>query len=287
MPVHSLGYLRLASPRVEAWRTFGADVLGLMPVDLDDGTLGFRIDAHPARLVIEPAETAEVQAVGFQVRDGRELDQLTEALDKYGLAPEAGSAEEAARRRVAGYVRFVEPGGSPIELYHGPIRDHVRVVTPLVNGFVTGDMGMGHVVLSTANFAATHEVFVDLLGFAERNYMDSKGRHLWFLSPNPRHHTLGIIAIDGPPKLFHLMLQVETIDDVGAALDRIADTETPLQLTLGRHTNDEMISFYVWTPDGYAVEYGCEGPRVDADEPTYAITKASFWGHRFVGPSPV
>jgi 3,4-dihydroxy-9,10-secoandrosta-1,3,5(10)-triene-9,17-dione 4,5-dioxygenase len=57
-------------------------------------------------------------------------------------------------------------------------------------------------------------------------------------------------------------------------------------LTLGRHTNDEMLSFYVYTPDGYAVELGCEGPRCDVDEPTYAITKASFWGHRYVGPPP-
>jgi 3,4-dihydroxy-9,10-secoandrosta-1,3,5(10)-triene-9,17-dione 4,5-dioxygenase len=71
MPVHSLGYLRFESPRVDAWRAFGADVLGFMGLEGEDGSLGFRIDAHPPRLVIEPAAEKRVQAIGFQVRDSR------------------------------------------------------------------------------------------------------------------------------------------------------------------------------------------------------------------------
>jgi 3,4-dihydroxy-9,10-secoandrosta-1,3,5(10)-triene-9,17-dione 4,5-dioxygenase len=267
---------------VEEWRAFGADVLGLMPVPGEDGSLGFRIDVHPPRLVIEPAAEKRVQAVGFQVRDGRELADLVEAVEKTGIEVTDGTPAEADRRRVTGFVRFQEPGGTPIELYHGPIRDHVPLATPLVSGFVTGDMGMGHVVISSADFAASHELFTRVLGLGERNYMNSKGRDLWFLSPNPRHHTLGLLALDGPARLFHFMFQVSSIDDVGLALDRIEQTQTRLMLTLGRHTNDEMVSFYVYSPDGYAVEFGYGAPRCD-DTPTYAITKASYWGHRYVG----
>jgi 3,4-dihydroxy-9,10-secoandrosta-1,3,5(10)-triene-9,17-dione 4,5-dioxygenase len=274
MPVHSLGYLRFRSPRLEEWRTFGRDVLGLMCVEEADGAIGFRIDEHPSRLVILPAEEKSVEAMGYQVRDARELAELVEAIEKFGLTVTAGSPEEAAARHVAEFVRFTDPGGTPVELYHCPIRDHVPVVTPHVSGFVTGDMGMGHAVISTPDFPATHAFYTEVLGIRERNYMHSKGRHLWFLSPNPRHHTL------------HFMLQVRSIDDVGRALDRIEEHGTPMMLTLGRHTNDEMLSFYVYTPDGYAVEYGCEGPRCDEDGPTYAITKSSFWGHRYVGPPP-
>lgn len=286
MPIHSLGYLRFGSARVEQWRTFAEDVLGLMFVPGPDGSIGFRIDAHPPRVVIEPSADKQVRAVGFQVQDARALAELVEGIEKAGIPVAAGSPADAAIRRVAEFVRCTEPGGTPIELYHGPVRDHVPLATPLVSRFVTGDMGMGHVVISTPDFAASHEFFTDVLGLAERNYMNSKGRDLWFLSPNPRHHTLGLLALDGPSQLFHFMLEVGSIDDVGLALDRIEATETPLMLTLGRHTNDEMLSFYVYTPDGYAVEFGYGGPRIDADEPTYAITKASFWGHRFVGPPP-
>jgi len=286
MPVHSLGYVRFESPRLEEWRVFGEDVLGFMCEIGEDGTLGFRVDNHPPRVVVEPAAEKRVQAIGFQVRDARELDDLATAVGKVGLTVSEGSADDAAKRRVTEFVSFNDPGGMPIELYHGPVRDHVRLATPLVSGFVTGDMGLGHAVISSPDFAASLELYTEALGLRERNYMNSKGRDLWFLSPNPRHHTLAVLALDGPAQLFHFMVQVNTVDDVGYALDRIEATGTPLMLTLGRHTNDEMLSFYVYTPDGYAVEFGCEGPRCDADEPTYVITKPSFWGHRFVGPPP-
>jgi 3,4-dihydroxy-9,10-secoandrosta-1,3,5(10)-triene-9,17-dione 4,5-dioxygenase len=56
-------------------------------------------------------------------------------------------------------------------------------------------------------------------------------------------------------------------------------------MTLGRHTNDHMVSFYCSTPDGYSVEIGCGGLAVtdDEHETTYEITKASVWGHRRPG----
>lgn len=286
MPVHSLGYLRFRSPRIDEWRTFGRDVLGLMCVDEPDGAIGFRIDEHPSRVVIEPANDKSVAAIGFQVADATTFAELISDLVEFGIDIIQGTAEEAARRHVLDFIAFTDPGGSPVELYHTPIRDHVPINTPLVSGFVTGDMGLGHAVISTADFSASHHLYTDILGVQERNFMSSKGRQLWFLSPNPRHHTLGILELAGPAQLFHFMVQVRSIDDVGMALDRIADSATPLMLSLGRHTNDEMLSFYVYSPDGYAVEYGCEGPRIDTPEPTYAISKASFWGHRPVDSPP-
>jgi hypothetical protein len=50
--------------------------------------------------------------------------------------------------------------------------------------------------------------------------------------------------------------------------------------TLGKHTNDHMVSFYVYSPERYAVEFGCNGLRVDAEEPTYEITQGAFWRAR-------
>lgn len=54
--------------------------------------------------------------------------------------------------------------------------------------------------------------------------------------------------------------------------------------TLGRHANDEMISFYVRTPSGFDIEYGHGGLTVD-DRTWVArqTTAHSVWGHRFFG----
>jgi 3,4-dihydroxy-9,10-secoandrosta-1,3,5(10)-triene-9,17-dione 4,5-dioxygenase len=55
-----------------------------------------------------------------------------------------------------------------------------------------------------------------------------------------------------------------------------------MSATLGRHVNDLMLSFYMRTPGGFDVEFGCEGRQVD-DEKWIAreSTAVSLWGHDF------
>jgi 3,4-dihydroxy-9,10-secoandrosta-1,3,5(10)-triene-9,17-dione 4,5-dioxygenase len=285
MGVHSLGYVRIESPRVEQWRSFGADVLGLMLVDgADPDALHFRIDQYPPRLVVTPGAAPALQALGFEVRDRRTLDRLVDAVEAAGVAVEAGSAEECAARRVTGFARFVDPGGAPVELFYGPILDHVRVQTPYGNAFVTGAGGMGHAVYGSPTGREAVDFYLDVLGFLERNTMDTPLGKMWFMSPNERHHSLGILDSTMPLQLFHVFFEVGTIDDLGLALDRIREHKVPLMQSLGRHTNDRMISFYVYTPDLSAVELGWGGPPAPADEPTYAITQGAFWGHEFFPP---
>ena len=87
MKVRSLGYLRLASPDVAAWRTFAGDFLGMMPVDAGDPeAAAFRIDDFPARLVVEPADEPATTAIGFEVMDRHELAGLVEAVTAAGTA---------------------------------------------------------------------------------------------------------------------------------------------------------------------------------------------------------
>jgi 3,4-dihydroxy-9,10-secoandrosta-1,3,5(10)-triene-9,17-dione 4,5-dioxygenase len=80
------------------------------------------------------------------------------------------------------------------------------------------------------------------------------------------------------------MLEVERLDDVGRALERVRKHKVPLSATLGRHMNDEMVSFYVKSPGGFDVEFGCEGLTVD-DRRWVAreSTAVSYWGHDFGG----
>jgi 3,4-dihydroxy-9,10-secoandrosta-1,3,5(10)-triene-9,17-dione 4,5-dioxygenase len=281
MGVRSLGYLRLSSTDIGAWKVFAADFLGLMQVDgADENSLYFRIDQYPPRLVIEPGLTDSMLAMGFEVLNRRELALLVEAVEGVGIAVTAGNTEECAERRVIGFVRFQDPGGNPVELFYGPILDHVAVHTPLVSSFVTGDMGMGHVIVSAEDAEATLNFYLDVLGFVERNTM---GR-TWFLGCNPRHHTFGIARRRGPGALLHLMVEVATLDDVGLALDRAAKYEIPMMNSLGKHTNDHMVSFYVYSPERYAIECGWNGLRVENEQPTYEITQGAFWGHKFTPP---
>jgi 3,4-dihydroxy-9,10-secoandrosta-1,3,5(10)-triene-9,17-dione 4,5-dioxygenase len=277
--------VRIGSPQVDRWRSFGSDILGLMPVDgPDPDAAHFRVDHYPPRLVVSAAPAPRLEAIGFEVRDRRELARTVAAVEAAGVEVAPGSAQECAARQVTGLAKFTDPGGAPIELFHGPVLDHVPVRSPFGTRFVTGAGGMGHVVYGSPDGQAALDFYLDVLGFLERNSMSTPMGEMWFTSPNERHHTLGILHSESPFQLFHVFFEVETIDDLGLALDRIRLGDAHLMQSLGRHTNDHMISFYVYTPDFTAVELGWGGPAAQPDEPTYAITKGEFWGHEFFLP---
>ena len=103
-----------------------------------------------------------------------------------------------------------------------------------------------------------------------------------FFHCNARHHSVAMLEVPQAPKrLHHFMLQVKDFDDVGSTYDLCNDGGAPVELTLGRHTNDEMVSFYMGTPSGFWVEYGW-GAR-EVDDATWNVelhTTGSSWGHR-------
>jgi 3,4-dihydroxy-9,10-secoandrosta-1,3,5(10)-triene-9,17-dione 4,5-dioxygenase len=281
MPIHSLGYVRLEAPNIEAWQTFGENFLGMMRVEGNTpDSLYFRIDHYPPRLIITPAEEPALEALGFEVLNERDLTQLVSAVENEGIKVAAGTEAECTERRVTGFAKFRDPGGNPVELFYGPVLDHVRINTPLVSGFVTGDMGMGHVIVTAEDPKAEFDFYQRVLGFIERNTAGPT----YFMGCNPRHHTFGVAPRPGPGKLVHIMVEVATIDDVGLALDRAADLNIPMMQTLGKHTNDQMLSFYVYSPELYAIECGWQGLRVMTEEPTYEITEGALWGHKFTPP---
>ena len=284
MPVRSLGYIRWTTPQAEAWRDFATGILGLMAVrGPDPDSLYFRHDDRPYRLVVTPGGAPQV-SLGFEVTDDIELEVMGTALEYAGVKVVAGSEEEAASRRVTGLLRMEDPAGVPVELYHGPILDHVRVQTPLVSGFVTGSQGMGHVVLGVEDLEPSVDFYRRGLGFFRRNTMrmdlgaSQMGIH--FLGCNQRHHTLGLVNMPMPGNLVHLMVEAVNLDDVGLAYDRCHEEKVPIAMTLGRHTNDHMVSFYCLSPDGVMVEFGWGGLAVEEPETTYEITKGSLWGHK-------
>ena len=292
MPIRSLGYIRWRTTKLDEWSAFATNILGLMPSPgPDPDTRYFRIDEHPYRLAVVEGEMAGIDAIGLEVGDDHELAHVCRDLESWGAKVVPAEPAEADRRLVSGLAHWTDPSGINIELFYGPILDHEPVVTPLVSGFVTGDMGMGHVVVGSPAVVDALIVYRDVLDMHCRNTMrlrlapEVPPIAMWFLGCNPRHHTLGLIGMEWPQTMAHFMVEAATIDDVGRAYDRCLDAGVPIAMTLGKHTNDHMISFYCVSPDDVQVEFGFGGVHVDGPEmpSTYEITKVSFWGHRGPG----
>lgn len=77
------------------------------------------------------------------------------------------------------------------------------------------------------------------------------------------------------------MLQLQSLDDVGATYDLCQTQEVPIAMKLGKHTNDHMVSFYLRTPSGFNVEYGWGAREVDDSIWQVQVhTAGSIWGHQ-------
>lgn len=289
MTIHSLGYLRLTSADVDAWARFGTQVLGMTADRLPGGGIAFRMDEHATRLEIMPGESGRVAGIGFEVENRDALDSLTISLNERGISIRTGTSAECDARRVRDLRMLNDPFGMPLELYSGPSLVHDPLETLHVREFVTGDLGMGHVVVGGPEADEALEFYRDALGFVDRNTMRAMGpdgkrgqERITFLGCNRRHHTVALMKRPGPAQLIHFMVEVGSIDDVGRAYDRALNSGIQQRLTLGRHSNDGMLSFYSMTPDGFTVEVGCEGRLVEPGTPTYETTATSYWGHRKV-----
>jgi 3,4-dihydroxy-9,10-secoandrosta-1,3,5(10)-triene-9,17-dione 4,5-dioxygenase len=291
----TLGYLRIEATDVAAWREFGVKVLGMVEGrGPDPGALYLRMDEFPARLVILPGETDRLLAVGWEAASQDMLERVALALTDAGVAVKSGTEAECAERRVTELMRFDDPAGNTLEVFCGAAVEYRPAVSPYGNRFVTGDQGLGHVVLPASGDDA-FRFYTRVLGFRLRDSMRlapellgrPPGPPLWmrFLGSNPRHHSLALAPFPAPSGIVHLMVEVATLDDVGRAMDRAARRGATVSGTLGRHANDQMVSFYVRTPGGFDIEYGTGGMRVD--DITWVsreTTTISLWGHSFAAP---
>ncbi|MBF6568500.1 MAG: VOC family protein [Candidatus Binataceae bacterium] len=292
MGITQLGYVGVGVSKPEAWLRFASEILGLQPNGTDhDGGTFLRMDEHHYRLIVQEDSRDDIAFIGWETADKNGLEQIAQRLKSAGVEVTRGTRQEARNRHVAELVKFTDCDGLRSELYYGPL---VHMDSPFRSpqaraGFVSGDQGLGHVVLCVNDFDRSLQFYRDVLLLRVTDFADFKidPEHelelsVAFMHCNSRHHSLAFGAIPGFPKrLVHIMLQATSFDDVGSAYYLCQDREVPISMTLGRHTNDQMISFYVQTPAGFDIEFGWGARTVnDATWEVQRHDKASIWGHR-------
>jgi len=297
-PIFGLGYVHIRSTRQDEWRTFAESVLGMMVNVSEDGAVLVRMDDWVARLIIEDAprpphagasrvQTDEV-AFGWECRDETAWGVLRSALDDAGVAVDDGGGSTLWCREWFGCC---DPSGFRLEFFYGGKKDPAsQFVSPLGNRFMTGSQGLGHVLLFSDRCTEAVSFYENVLLFQMRESKTAPDGtiRVGFLSPNEREHSVALVASPDQSRIGHLLIEVTELDAVGRAMDRCLDGIAPMTVSLGRHTNDEMISFYLRTPSGFDIEYGFGGKTVDADRWSRGEVGGSgltsFWGHRRVNP---
>ncbi|TYK51241.1 VOC family protein [Actinomadura decatromicini] len=282
--ISQLAYLGIASPKAEEWRDYATRLLGaVIAEDGADGAVRVKVDDRGYRIAVHPAERDELRYVGWDCGNETVLRSYVAELRGKGVDVRDGGADELKERQVAELYWFTDPFGNRHELVWGQYSHPNSFFPgrPMRGRFVTGDLGLGHIVLIVPNLDEANAFYADTLGFRLSDRVKSDIFNLRFYHCNGRHHSLAVAEIPGMTGINHLMLEVESFDDLGTAIDLFtADPEREILLSLGRHTNDLMTSIYVQTPSSMQIEYGHGGITVD-DLTWVAGTHdlPSIWGH--------
>lgn len=289
MSVQRLGYLGIEVSDVDAWRTFATSRLGAMEAPTAGGAgARFRLDSRSWRFEVTPGPSDDLALAGYEVDSEEALAEVKSRLEDFGIKVTTESRELAAERGVLGLISCTDPTDTRVEIYFGGTEVfEVPFASPIgVTGFLMGDQGLGHYVMGVSDVQAALDFYIQGLGFHLSDVIDWKlnpemSARLYFLHCNGRHHTLALAALPVGKKLHHFMLETTSMDDVGLAYDRCVEDDAVV-MTLGRHTNDHMVSFYGGTPSGFAIEFGWGARPVDPRWSVVRYDSISIWGHKFV-----
>ncbi|MCC7346884.1 MAG: VOC family protein [Variibacter sp.] len=280
MDVTAFGYVGIRTKALEDWAALGTGLLGLQVTDKTRKSLAFRMDDRKQRIVVTDDGGSGAAFFGWEVADATALDALAARLERNRVAFARGSRALADERRVADLIVVNDPSGNRMEIFHGAeIASEAFKPGRCMSGFRTGPLGMGHAVMTVAHMDEMVAFYRDNFGFKLSDYVNEPLR-INFFHCNPRHHSLAL-AETGANGIHHLMIECFNLDDVGQGYDIAQTQEGRIATTLGRHINDEMTSFYNYTPSGFMFEYGWGGLSIDEanwtpEEVTYG---PSLWGH--------
>lgn len=280
--IEALNYIGFSSPNHKEWEIFGPEILGVQLTEPGpDGAVRMRVDDAAHRVSVHPGEADDLAYLGWGVSGPAALADAVTRLEAAGITAHRGDRELAAERGVSELAWFTDRFGFRHELSWGQVTrpSTFRPGRPL-SGFLTGDQGLGHAVLIVPDLAEAEAFYGGVMGFELSDQIDMHGVPIRFYHCNPRHHSLALVYVPGLVGYHHLMLETTSLDDVGIAYDLVQERGIPLAMTLGRHTNDLMTSFYVRTPSGFDIEYGYGGVPFTSGPPSpRSFTRTSVWGH--------
>lgn len=286
----SLGYVGVEASDPDAFDEFLGSVLGLQRgAPTPEGASTWRMDEKAQRIIVHPGDADDVLYAGFLAADKAAYDRIVERVRATGAQVLPGTDEQRKARRVNELSYTTAPWGSRLEFGWGLAEADQPLDTPLVpGGFVTGDLGLGHVVFMVPGeperFEEADKFATEALGLVLSDVMDisvGDARVVAnFYHCNGRHHSVALAHVPASPKqLDHIMIETVSEDNVGHAYDRARAAGVPIARHLGKHPNDRMFSFYAVTPAGFLMEFGAGAVEVDDDWEVVTYDRVSAWGH--------
>ena len=275
-------------PDREDFASYARDILGLPAAASPDGKVTYvRADRYHHRIAARTAPRPSLDYVGFDVGGPEELAGWKTKLSAQGIDWRPGTPEEHAERHVADFIELKDPDGHPLALGHGFEAGN----EPVCYTRELKVLGLGHVLLTVNDTRRSHDFYTGVLGFRLSDWiLIDENVRLCFLRCNPRHHSMAFAPCQPgkAPRLQHVMLEVESLDDVMRSYHHLRLHKAPIGMGPGRHPNCQTVHVYAQTPGGFAVEFGWGHRRLDdaAHQPIVYPpgTPVDVWGGDIQSP---
>lgn len=284
-----LGYVFIESPNLSDWKRLAADGIGMAVAADSANLIAFRTDAYARRLIVSRKAREDV-ALGWQVDGAAALQTILRRLAARRISVEEITGDEAATRGVERIWRFIGPKRQCFEIFTDPMQEPSK--PRLLNqGFVTGERGLGHVAITSRNPNAMIAFWREIFDAKISDYIEDRisgvNLRITFLRLNSRHHSIAIAGTKGlamdpfATKIQHIEMQVTNLDDLSNAFTRCRQLGFKIAMSVGQHTNDRDVSFYVVTPSGFYFELGWSSSEENSEKwPEVVHEGISVWGHK-------
>ncbi|MFK7840763.1 MAG: VOC family protein [Sphingorhabdus sp.] len=288
--VQSLGYIVIETTNMTGWESYLTNIVGAMPGGSgEDGAALYRLDNRAARIRVIQSDVDRFAVAGWELADADAFKDMVEELQAAGCEVTMG---DAASRNVTAMAHSTDPAGHDFEIFYGAKDANEPFLSPAgVSKFITGELGMGHVVYGTLAFDEALKFYEEVMGFGRSDAPEievgppgtPKMGTCFMHAATGRHHSVALLQMPTPPSgCVHIMIEAAELTDVEAAYARMQEAGVPVSATLGKHTNDQVTSFYMQSPAGFDFEFGWGSMVVDPAtwEPT-AHTQMDEWGHEW------
>ncbi len=272
--LHDIRYLRIGTADLEGAIRFVTDIIGLQLVAREGKAAYFRSDKVTVRgdtrdhtLVYFEGDPQD-QAIGFDLLDPDDLDNVAAELEKAGRPVHLGTADECDKRRVKAFVASTDPSGNRIEIVARPYHSGIRY-------FPSRDAGIthfSHIGLYTRDAPRDERFWTGLCNARVSDWIGAAP----LLRIDTAHHSLALFPA-ARSGVQHINHQVEDIDDVMRSWYFLKERGVKILLGPGRHPLSTAVMLYFRGPEGMVYEYSCGVKHImPADEASYRPRQFAF-----------
>lgn len=240
--VKRLGHATLSTQDVDQQVDYYCRILGLSAVERTKNRAFLASKGGLEAIELVRGEPGQLKRLSFQIAPGSDLGDVVKQLQKEGIKSER---RKGISPGVAEAVTFVDPKGTPVDLYSEysfPKEDKTANIFNILK--------LGHVAYRVLDVQKVVSFYNNVLGFRTS---DSRGDYFYFLRCNTDHHTLNFV-VDEKPALHHIAFEVLDWSEIHKAVDYLAHNNIHLVWGPGRHVIGHNVATYHRNSDKVRVE---------------------------------